>query len=165
MHTCNAHSINGASAGGYIDYVAVAEFQVDSYMLGQLLNNHAIMAITKDTGIPILAGDHIMVINEFTKNIYQIVGTSESTQKYAMSLLPPKSGAKFKPATKPIFDGVECPRLHAFMMVILGCDVYVSSMLGVSVARLAQKVYSQKKHCLVGFVKSSWKRIKCQVKL
>jgi len=37
--------------------VAVAEFQADSYMLGQLLNNYAIMAMTKDTNIPILAGD------------------------------------------------------------------------------------------------------------
>ena len=120
LRTRNAHNVNGESAGGYIDYVAVAEFQADSYMLGELLNNDAIMAMTKDTDIPILAGDCGMVLNEFTKNKYQIVGTSELTLKSAMSMLPPKSGAQFKPAMKPIFDGIQCPRLRALMMVILG---------------------------------------------
>ena len=145
LRTRNAHNIDGESAGGYIDYVAVAEFQADSYMLGQLLNNDAIMAMTKDTDIPILAGDCGMVINEFTKNKYQIVGTSESTLKFAMSLLPPKSGAKFKPAMKPIFDGVQCPQLRELMMVILGCDVYYPGMANVSVATLA-KMIEKKKH-------------------
>ena len=140
LRTRNAHNVNGESAGGYIDYVAVAEFQADSYMLGELLNNDAIMAMTKDTDIPILAGDCGMVINEFTKNKYQIVGTSELTLKSAMSMLPPKSGAQFKPAMKPIFDGIQCPRLRALMMVILGCDVYVSGMVGVSVATLSKMI-------------------------
>ena len=144
LRTRNAHNIDGESAGGYIDYVAVAEFQADSYMLGQLINNDAIMAMTKDTDIPILAGDCGMVINEFTKNKYQIVGTSESTLKFAMSLLPPKSGAKFKPALKPIFDGVQCPRLRSLMMVILGCDVYVSGMVGVSAAKLSTMIDTKK---------------------
>lgn len=124
--------------------MAVAEFQADSYMLGQLLNNDAIMAMTKDTDIPILAGDCGMVLNEFTKNKYQIVGTSELTLKSAMSMLPPKSGAQFKPAMKPIFDGIQCPRLRALMMVILGCDVYVSGMVGVSVATLSKMIEKKK---------------------
>jgi hypothetical protein len=140
-----AHNIDGELAGGFIDYVSVAEFQADSYMLGQLLNNDAIMAMTKDTDILILAGDCGMVINKFTKNKYQIVGTTESTLKFAMSLLPPKSGAKFKPATKPIFDSVQCPRLRALMMVILGCDVYVSGMNDVSVATLAKMMDKTKR--------------------
>ena len=71
---CNWNVPTGVTS---LDYVVVAEFQADSYMLGQLLNNDVIMAMTKDTDIPILAGDCGMVLNEFTKNKYQIVGTSE----------------------------------------------------------------------------------------
>jgi hypothetical protein len=84
LHSCNANTINGESAGGYVDQVVVAEFQADSCMTGMLLNNDA---MTKDTDIPILAGDCCMVINEFTKNKYQTISTSESTLKFAMSLL------------------------------------------------------------------------------
>ena len=144
LHSRNAHIIEGESAGGFIDYVAVAEFQADSYMLGRLLNNDAVMAMTKDTDIPILAGDCGMAINEFTKNKYQIVCTSESTLLFAMSLLPPNSAAKFKRAVKPIFDGVQCPMLRALMMVILGCDVYYPGMAGVSVTTLAKMIEKKK---------------------
>jgi hypothetical protein len=42
LHSCNAHTINGESAGGYVDQVVVAEFQADSCMTGMLLNNDAL---------------------------------------------------------------------------------------------------------------------------
>ncbi len=136
----NSRTINGESAGGYVDQVVSAEFQADSCVMGMLLNNNAIMLMTKDTDIPILAGDCCMGINEFTKNRCQIVSTSESTLKFVMSLLQPMPVANFKPAIKPIFDGIQNPRLHALMMVILGCSVYVSRMVGVSVATLSKMI-------------------------
>ncbi len=136
----NAHTINGKSAGGYVHQVVVAEFQADSCMMGMLLNNNAIMSMTKDTDITILAGDCCMVINELTKNKYQIISTSESKLKFAMSLLQPMSVTNFKPAIKPIFDGIQNPPLHAWMMVVLGCNVYVSGMVGVGVATLSKMI-------------------------
>lgn len=47
-------TIDGESSGSHIDQVVVAEFQADSCMMGLLLNNAPIMAMTKDTDIPIL---------------------------------------------------------------------------------------------------------------
>jgi hypothetical protein len=140
-----AHSIDGESAGGCVEEVIVAEFQADSYMTGQIVNRNAVMAITRDTDIPIIGGDCCMAINEFTKNKYRVVGTSESTLRYAMSLLPKKSSARFKPASHAIFDGITSPRLRALMMVILGCDVYLSGMNNVSVNTLAKMIDKEKR--------------------
>ncbi len=151
LHSHKAHTINGESAGIYVDQVVVAEFQADSCMTGMLLNNDAIMSMTKDTDIPILAGDCCMVINEFTKNKDQIISTSESTLTFAMSLLQPTSVANFKPAIKSIFDGIQNPRLHALMMVILGCDVYVSGIVGVVVATLSKMIDVKKQELGTAF--------------
>ncbi len=63
----NAHAIDGESAGGFIERVAVAEFQADSYMAGEIKNRRAVMAITKDNDIPIVAVDCCLAISEFTK--------------------------------------------------------------------------------------------------
>lgn len=140
-----AHSIDGESAGGCVEEVVVAEFQADSYMTSQIVNRNAVMAITRDTDIPIIGGDCCMAINEFTKNKYRVVGTSKSTIEYAMSLLLKKSTAKFKPASHAIFDGITIPRLCALMMVILGCDVYMSGMYGVSVMTLVKMIAKEKR--------------------
>jgi hypothetical protein len=57
-------------AGGCIEEVLIAEYQVDSYMTGQIVNHKSIMAITRDTDIPIIGGDCCMTINKITKTKY-----------------------------------------------------------------------------------------------
>jgi hypothetical protein len=61
-----------------------------------------------------------------------------------MSLLPQKSVAKFLPAQNALFDGFTTPKLCALMMVILGCNVYVHGMKGVSVKTLARMIDNEK---------------------
>jgi len=140
----NAHCIDDDSAGGYIEHVVIAEFHEDSYMAGQILNRKAVIAMTKDTDIPIIAGGGCMAINEFTKNKFRIVSTSRSTLEDAMTLLPDKSDAKLKPVENALFDGLINPKLRALMMVILGCNTYHSGMVGVSVKTLSKMISAVK---------------------
>lgn len=53
----NAHAIDDESAGGFVEQVVVAEFQADSYMAAEIINETAVMVMTKDSDIPIIAGD------------------------------------------------------------------------------------------------------------
>eukprot|EP00956_Cyclotella_meneghiniana_P040674 scaffold202164_cov66-Cyclotella_meneghiniana.AAC.2 len=134
-----AHSVIPAT-GGFVDQIAVAEFQADSYMSEQIVNNKAVMVMTRDSDIPILCGDDCIAIKEFTKDSFEIVCVSESTIRTAMSYIPSDSKAKFTPAQYPLFDGKESHRLRALMMVILGCDVYKSGMKGVGVPKLNELI-------------------------
>jgi hypothetical protein len=61
------------------------------------------------------------------------------------------SVANFKPAIKPIFDGMQNPCLRALMMVILGCNVYVSGMVGVGVATLSKMIDVKKQELGTAF--------------
>ncbi len=63
LSTCNAHTINEESAVGFVKKVVVAEFLADNYMASQMLNGDAVMAMIKDTDVPILAGDSCIAIN------------------------------------------------------------------------------------------------------
>jgi hypothetical protein len=54
----NAHAVDEQSAGGYVEHVVVAEFQANSYMAAQIINQTAIMVMTKDSDIAIIAGDN-----------------------------------------------------------------------------------------------------------
>jgi hypothetical protein len=63
-----------------------------------------------------------------------------------MSLLPQKSVAKSLPAQNALFDGVTNPKFCELMMVILGCNVYVHGMKGVSVKTLAKMIDNEKIH-------------------
>jgi hypothetical protein len=132
------------------------------------------MTITKDTNILIIARDCCLAISEFTKNKYQVVGFFESTLKSAMSLLLPKqSSAVFKQAAHPLFDSISNPRLFALMVLILGFDVYLSGITGVSVTTLAKIIAKEKKEMADTFAEelfwlcfsiNSWRRITYHVK-
>jgi hypothetical protein len=63
LSICNAHTIDDKSDGGFVKKVVVAEFQSDSHMASQMLNCAAVMEMTKDTDVPILAGDPCIAIN------------------------------------------------------------------------------------------------------
>ena len=102
-----------------------------------------------------------------------MVGVSESTLKSTMMLLPKQSSVEFKQAAHPLFDGVWNPSLHALMMVILGYDMYMSGMTGVSVTTLAKMIAEEKKeksihllrnHYLLLFIVNSWRRTTYHVK-
>lgn len=138
-----AHSSDSETAGGYVEEVVVAQFQADLYMAGQVLNKQAVMVVTRDCDIPFLAGDCCIAIKGFTKGKYELVSTSESTLKNAMQHLSKKNNAKFHPAKHPVFDGIKDHRLRALIMLILGCDVYLSGMKGTKVTKLEQLIKSK----------------------
>ncbi|KAL3771525.1 hypothetical protein ACHAWU_003700 [Discostella pseudostelligera] len=145
----NAHSVDEESAGGFVDHVVVAEFQADSYMAAQSINQNAVMVMTKDSDIPIIAGDDCISIKSFTKGKYEIVSTSESTLKHAMSYLPEasKQRVQFNAAANPVFDGVSNVRLRALIMLVLGCDVYIPGMKAVKGMSALRFVHSEKRAC------------------
>jgi hypothetical protein len=122
---------------GYVEKVIVGQFQADSYMAGSIVSRQAMMSMTTDTDIPIIAGDCCMSISGFTKNRYTITCVSAATLKNAMSFLPGESKATFSPAEFPFFEGVMHHRLRALIMLILGCDVYKCGMKGVGAKKLA----------------------------
>ena len=128
--------------GGSVGNVVVAEFQADSYMAYQLLNNKAVMVETKDADIPIISGDHCFAIKKFTNKDYEVVCTSESALKNAMQYLPKESKAVLTKALCPIFDGVKSHHLRALMMLILGCDVYGPGMKGTKAKKLVTLIES-----------------------
>jgi hypothetical protein len=45
----------------------VVEFQANSYMAAQIINQTAIIVMTKDSDIPIIAGNNCIPIKSFTK--------------------------------------------------------------------------------------------------
>ena len=124
LRQTHAYSVDSESAGGYVEEIVMSEFQADSYMAGQIINRTAVMAMTRDSDIPIIAGDCCICIKSFTKGNFEIVSTSEATLRKAMTYLGKDSAAQFTVASNPLFDGVANPRMRALMMIILGCDVY-----------------------------------------
>jgi hypothetical protein len=103
----------------------------------------AVMVMTKDSGIPIIAGDCCISIKSFTKGKFEIVCTSMATLKHVMSFLSDASMArvKFNVAPYLIFEGISGHWLSALMMLILGCDVYipnVKAVQGMSAMRIVQ---------------------------
>ncbi len=87
------------------------------------------MVLTKDSDIPIIAGDNFILIKSFTKGKFEIVSTSEKTLRHALSYLPEtsKEKAQFKAAVNPVFEGICNARLCALIMLMLGCDVFITS--------------------------------------
>ena len=131
------------ATGGYVADVVVASFQADSYMCSKIINQEAIMAMTRDADIPILCGDCCIAIKGFTKGSFEIVCVSETHMRHAMTFLPTNSKATFTKAKHPIFDGVKDHKLRALFMIILGCDVYIG-MKGVGAAKLEQMIKESK---------------------
>ena len=142
LNHSNAHAVDEESAGGYVDHVVIAEFQADSYMAAQIIDRAAVMVMTKDSDIPIIAGDCCISIKSFTKGKFEIVCTSEATLNHALSYLSEASKEKvqFKAAVNPVFEGICYIRLRALIMLMLGCDVFIPGMKafkGVSAIRIA----------------------------
>jgi hypothetical protein len=122
---------------GHVEIVVVGQFQADAYMAGSIVSRRAMMSMTTDTDIPIIAGDCCMLKSGFTKNRYAISCTSASTLKKVMKFLPSESKATFSPAEFPFFEGIMHHRLCALIMLILGCDVNKCGMKGVGSKKLA----------------------------
>ena len=141
LYDIGAHSPHPLT-GGAVGNVVVAEFQADSFMASQIIENKASMVMSKDADIPILCGDCCIEIKEFTKGGCEIVCTSESTLKNVMKYLPKETNAVLNKAECPIFDGIQTPRLRALMMLILGCDVYGPGMKGTKAKKLVPLIES-----------------------
>jgi hypothetical protein len=106
LNHSNAHAVDEESAGGYVDHVVIAEFQVDSYMTAQSINRAAVMVMTKDSDIPIIMGDCCISIKCFSKGKFEIICTSKVTLNHALSYLsdPSKKKVQFKAAVNPMFE-------------------------------------------------------------
>ena len=141
LRQTHAYSVDSESAGGYVEEIVVSEFQADSYMAGQIISRTAVMAMTRDSDIPIIAGDCCICIKSFTKGNFEIVSTSESTLRKAMTYLGKDSAAIFTVALTPLFDSVANPRMRALLMIILGCDVYpgIKGLGGKALIRMMQQ--------------------------
>jgi hypothetical protein len=138
----NAHTVGDESAGGFVEHVIVAEFQADSYMAAEIINQTAVMVMTKDSDIPIITGDCCISIKSFTKGKFEIVCTSVATLNHALSFLPDASKEKvqFKEAENPVFEGIYNVRLRALIMVMLGCDVFIPGMKAIKGAGSAMRI-------------------------
>ena len=138
LHQIHAYSVDEESVEGYVEEVVVSEFQADAYMAGQIINGAAVMAMTRDSNIPIIAGNCCICIKSFTKGNYKIISTCEKYLQQAMKYLAGDSKAQFMPSAIPIFDGVSNPRFRALLMSILECDVYGAGMKGVGWENVAE---------------------------
>ncbi len=114
-----------------MEEVVVFKFQADAYMAGQLINCAAVMAMTRDSDIPIIAGEYCIYIKSFSKGIYEIISTSKKTLRQAMKFIAGDSKAQFTRSTNPLFDGVSNPHFCALLMLILSCNVYGPGMKGI----------------------------------
>jgi hypothetical protein len=56
------------SSGGYVGPVLKAKFQADAAIVGRFQKKKNIMAMTKDSDIPIVAGDDFIAIKYYTKD-------------------------------------------------------------------------------------------------
>lgn len=145
LRQSRAYSMDTESAGGYVEEVVVSEFQADAYMAGQIVSRKAVMAMTRDSDIPIIAGDCCISIKTFTRGNYEIVSTSEDSLRHAMQFLGKDTVATFTQASIPLFDGVSNPRMRALLMLMLGCDVYCPGMKGVG-GTILMKMIQQFEH-------------------
>jgi hypothetical protein len=68
----------------------------------------------------------------------QLVCTSETTLKNAMEYLSEDAEKRitYTPAKHPIFQNVLDMKLRAYMVLFLGCDVYVKVLHGVGAKTL-----------------------------
>jgi hypothetical protein len=115
-------------------------------MAAEITNQTAVMVMTKDLDILIIAGDCWISIKNFTKGKFEILCTSKPTLKHStMSFLPDASMArvKFNAAPSPIFEGISDHWLCALMMLMLGCNVYspgMKAVQGMSALRMVQSI-------------------------
>jgi hypothetical protein len=125
----NAHAIDDESSGGFVGHVIVAEYQADLYMAAEIKNQAAVMVMTKDSDIPIIAGDCCIFSKSFMKGKFEIVSTYKATLRHATSFMPDASMArvKFNATPNHIFKGISDHWLCALMMLMLVGDVYVTS--------------------------------------
>jgi len=120
-----SHIFDDESTVEYIESVKGAEFQAVEYMAGQVANQKAFMAMTRDFDISTISEDCCIAIKGFTKGQYEIFCLFKVTRKNAIKHLSKQSKDKFQPAKKPFFDGVSNHRLQELIMLILDCDVYL----------------------------------------
>jgi hypothetical protein len=121
-------------AGGFVSPVLKAKFQADAAIIGRFINGETLMAITNDSDMPILAGDEFIALKEYTRDgKMTLVSTSKHTLQQLLEYLPEESKdfVELEDALCPLFDGINCRKTRALMMVMLGCDVYGRGIKGV----------------------------------
>ncbi|KAL9186550.1 hypothetical protein ACHAXT_005788 [Thalassiosira profunda] len=132
LETTGAHARN--DAGGAVLPVMTAEFQADAVIMGRLTSGDALMAVTDDADIPIIAGDGCVAVKGYmTDGSIQLVSTSRETLETMLELLSEaqkglpeeqKANPTVTPAAHPLFEGVSDRKLRALIALFLGCDVY-----------------------------------------
>ena len=130
-------------SGGFVASVLKAKFQADAVIVDRFLKKESIMALTRDSDMPIVAGDAFMGVKDYTKDeSMTIVSTSKATLDNAMKYLPDESKDRVMlvDAVCPIFEGVKSRKLRALMMVALGCDVYKPGIKGVGPKTLHDQI-------------------------
>ena len=130
-------------SGGFVAPVLKAKFQADAVIVDRFLKKKSIMALTRDSDMPIVAGDAFMGVKDYTKDeSMTIVSTSKATLDNAMKYLPDESKDRVMlvDAVCPIFEGVKSRKLRALMMVALGCDVYKPGIKGVGPKTLHDQI-------------------------
>ena len=108
LRQSRVYSFDGESAKGYVEEIFVSKFHANVYMAGLIINHTAVMATTRFSDIPIIAGDCRICIKSFTMGNYEIVCTSEENLCKAMQFLPVDIKAIFPKAAIPLFDSI-CP--------------------------------------------------------
>ena len=130
-------------SGGFVSSVLKAKFQADAVIIQRYLNMEIVMALTRDSDMPIIAGDGFLAVKEYTKSENMtIVCTCKATLERAMKYLPEESNDKVQlvDAKCPIFEGVKSRQLRALMMVAMGCDVYKPGIVGVGPITLKKQM-------------------------
>jgi hypothetical protein len=104
-------------------------------MVDRLIRGQSVMAMTRDSDIPVIAGDEYLAIKDFSPKAdgnLTLVSTCKRTLENALKHVPECSENKvaIKDAICPIFENVQSRKLRALMMVACGCDVLEKGIPG-----------------------------------
>ena len=135
-----------STSGGTITTVQLAEYQADGVLMAGTLAGGFHMVMSRDSDIPILAGDKCIAVKEFMKDEeIEIVSIAIETIINAQNQLDDidKQHTIIKHAKNPIFDGVKYPKARAMMALILGSDVYEGGVYGIGPPNLEKAIRMQ----------------------
>jgi hypothetical protein len=138
-----ARDRNGS--GGFVGIVLRAKFQADAVMVDRLIRGQSVMAMTRDSDIPVIAGDEYLAIKDFSPKAdgnLTLVSTCKRTLENALKHVPEcsENEVAIKDAICPIFENVQSRKLRALMMVACGCDVLEKGIPGVGPRTLKKQM-------------------------
>jgi hypothetical protein len=75
------------NTGGFVAPVMKAKFQADAAIIGRFINGETLMAITRDSDMPILAGGDFVALKDFTKDgsMTMVRSTEVSATRFVVS--------------------------------------------------------------------------------